>query len=118
AGRASLYLRLHGLLEIIQMERDRLRADHLDERADLLRAERRAVVLLDELRDTDVRDDEHFGRALANDRVRAPQARIAQRGALAPDAHPQTVPRRGLGQRRVHPLRAGVTPGHPRDQEW
>jgi len=49
------------------VQRDRVRADHLDERADLLRAQRLAVVLLDELRDANVRDDERLRRAVADD---------------------------------------------------
>ena len=116
-GCAGLSLGLDGLLEVVEVERDRVRADHLDERADVLRAQGVAVVLRDELRDADVRDDERLGRALAHDRIRAAQARVAQRRALAADADPEAMSRRGLGERRVHSLRARVAAGHPGDHQ-
>ena len=117
AGRAGLPFWLNGLLEVVEVQRDRVRADHVDERADVLRPERDAVVLRYELRDADVRDDERVRRALADDRVGPAEARVAQRRALAADAHPETVPRGRVGERRVHALRAGMAAGHPRDEQ-
>src|SRR5207253_11513049 len=88
-----------------------------DKGADLLRSERRTVVLRDQLRDADVRDDERLGRTLAHDRVRAAQARIPERGALASHADPETVPRGRLSEGLVHSLRPGAATGHARDQQ-
>jgi len=99
------------------VQRDRVRADHLDERADVLRADGRTVVLRDELRYAQIRDHKSVRRALAHDCVRTPQARVAQRRALAPDTDPEAVPRGGVGEQRVHLLGARVPAGHSCDHE-
>src|SRR5439155_2329112 len=117
ARRAGLTFRLHRLLEVIEMERQRVGAHHLHDLAHVLRRERGLALLPHELRDADVRDDERVRRGLAHHGVRRRERGIAQRGALAANADRDARPLGDAREELVHRDRAAVAAGHARDHE-
>src|SRR5207237_8680155 len=82
ATRAGLPLGLDALLEIVEMDGERVGLDHRDDLRDVARAKCHLAVLLHELRDAEVRDDERARGGVSDHRIRRREHRIADRGAL------------------------------------
>src|SRR5205823_12823894 len=117
ATRAGLPLGLDALLEIVEMDGERVRLDHRDDLRDVARAQCHLAVLLHELRDAEVRDDERARGSVSDHRVRRREHRIADRGALAADTHRDAVTLGPAREQLVHGERGTVTAGHPGDYE-